>query len=116
MKKLGIPEDNIKNKMKMDGFKDEEIAQFFGEGDKSNNNNTNAGANAVDLTKIDLSKYDKMKKLGLPPDSIRSKMKMDAIKPEVIAAYFGETSDNKNEVVEEKPMEPPTPKPDCEKI
>jgi len=109
MKKIGMPEDSIKNRMKMDGFKDDDIAKFFGTGGDT------APANkepTVDLTKFDLSKYDKMKKLGLPPDSVRSKMKMDAIQPNVIAAYFGDTSSNTNEVVEEKPMEPPTPKPD----
>eukprot|EP00485_Elphidium_margaritaceum_P004960 CAMPEP_0202691088 /NCGR_PEP_ID=MMETSP1385-20130828/5900_1 /ASSEMBLY_ACC=CAM_ASM_000861 /TAXON_ID=933848 /ORGANISM="Elphidium margaritaceum" /LENGTH=1286 /DNA_ID=CAMNT_0049346437 /DNA_START=228 /DNA_END=4088 /DNA_ORIENTATION=- len=67
-----------RNKMKMDV----QIAKLAGEKPPL--------LNGVDLSKHDLSKYEKMKKIGMPEDSVRNKMRMDRIDEKVIAAFFGE--------------------------
>merc|ERR1719410_1757323 len=82
---MGMPMDSIKNKMKMDGIDKVEIARFAGEPVPKS-----ALLNGIDLSEHDLVKYDKMKKIGMPEDSVRNKMRMDGIDAKVIATYFGE--------------------------
>eukprot|EP01084_Bolivina_argentea_P127451 225396_1 len=72
--------------------------------------------NGIDLSEHDLSKYEKMKKVGLSDVSIRNKMKLDRIDSKIIATFFGEKLDNNTEKTEAgKPMEPPCVKPDMRK-
>ena len=110
MKKIGMPMISIKNKMKLDGFNDIQIAKFAGEKPPL--------LNGIDLSKHDLSKYQRMKKVGLPEGSIRNKMKMDGIDTKVVATFFGEKLDDADddESAAGKPMEPPCPKPDMAKL
>ena len=56
MKKVGLPMDSIKNKMKMDGIDKIQIAKFAGEPVPKS-----AFLNGIDLSEYDLAKYDKMK-------------------------------------------------------
>eukprot|EP01084_Bolivina_argentea_P049126 90400_1 len=106
MKKIGMPMASIKNKMKMDGFNAAQIASFAGEPPPK-------PLNGIDLSKHDLKKYEKMKKIGMPDVSVKNKMKMDGIDKKVIATFFGEKLDDDDSGG--KPMEPPCPKPDMKK-
>merc|ERR1712228_824149 len=54
MKKVGMPMTSIKNKMKLDGFNDIQIAKFAGE--------KVPYLNGIDLDIHNLTKYSKMKK------------------------------------------------------
>ena len=71
MKKTGLPEQSVPNKMKMDGLAP--IAEFFDDPLPK----PKGGA------PVDLSMHD------LPEGSVRNKMKMDGIDAKVIAAYWG---------------------------
>eukprot|EP01083_Nonionella_stella_P112052 329191_1 len=106
MKKIGMPMHSIKNKMKLDGFNDTQIAKFAGEPPPK-------ALNGIDLTKHDLKKYTKMKKIGLPEESVRNKMKMDGIDSKVIATYFGEKIES--DAAAGQVMQAPCPKPDVKK-
>ncbi|ETO28384.1 hypothetical protein RFI_08740 [Reticulomyxa filosa] len=123
MKKVGMPPQAIRNKMKTDKISDEDIAKFFGETPPASATPKPAEA-AVDLSKHDLSKYDKMKKVGMPDGAIRNKMKQDKIDEKVIAAYFGDPIPQGAETgagagagaeEEEEEMKPPGEKPDLTK-
>ena len=119
MKKIGLPDVSIRNKMKMDGISDIEIAKYFGDPLPKS---ASKGA-TVDLSKHDLSKYDKMKKIGMPEGSVRNKMKMDGIDAKVVAAYFGDPipadkndDDEDGDEIDLGPIDPPGPEPDLSKF
>lgn len=113
MKKMGIPILGIKNKMKLDGFTDRQVAQFAGE--------KLPLLNGVDLTKHNLKKYERMKKVKLPDGAIRSKMRQDKIDAKVIATFFDEEYDEPEDDEEKGNgdggvMQPPCPKPNMSKL
>ena len=111
MKKMKIPMDSIKNKMAMDGIDKIQIAKFAGEPVASD-----AMLNGIDLSAYDLTKYEKMKKMKIPMNGIKNKMKMDGVDSKVIATFFGEKlADSNGDSAGAKVMEPPSAKPDMAK-
>jgi hypothetical protein len=88
MKKMGLPEGAVRQKMQTDGMSAADIAAFFGESPPA------AAAppktNSDLKNREDMKKYFKMKKMGLPDGAIRQKMKQDGISASDAAAFFGE--------------------------
>ena len=79
----------MRHKMKMDQIDAYWIRDFYGEAQPV----AGGGGGTVmkaPCPKPDFSKYDKMKKVGLPPPSIRNKMKKDGVHEYWQRDYFGE--------------------------
>ena len=90
MKKLGLPDGAIRQKMQKDGMSGADIAAFFGERPPAAaavSSKTNSNVNNRD----DMKKYFKMKKMGLPEGAVRQKMQTDGMSAADIAAFFGES-------------------------
>ena len=79
MKKMGMPQHVIQNKMKLDGISESEMEAFF------NPNAATTKGTAAPNPK--LVKYEKMKKLGTPQHVIRNKMKLDGVAQDDIARF-----------------------------
>merc|ERR1712048_657245 len=97
--------------MKMDGIDTKVIATFFGE-KLPDSNGDGAGGKPMEPPnpKPDMTKYQKMKKIGMPEVTVRHKMKMDGVDPYWIRDFYGEPQP----VIGggPTPMKPPCPKPD----
>ena len=89
MKKLGLPDGPIRQKMMKDGLPDIDVAAFFGEAPPSSLAATSDSNPALRET---LAKYYKMKKLGLPDGAIRQKMMKDNVDETSMAIFFGEAT------------------------
>ena len=115
MKSAGMPELTIRNKMTVDLVDEYWIREFFGEPHPKPE--VGAGGRPMDppCPKPDMTKYVKMKKIGMPEASVRNKMRMDGIDPYWIRDYFGEPQPMIGGGGGGKPMEPPCPKPDMTK-
>merc|ERR1712187_605655 len=89
-----MPAASVRNKMKMDGIDKEVIATFFGEKLPTQDDDANNGGGGKPMEppcpKPDMTKYSKMKKIGMPEVSVRNKMKMDQINAYWIRDFFGE--------------------------
>ena len=92
MKKVGLPPPSVKNKMKKDGIHEYWIRDFFGEpqpmvgGDEEEKEEVMKEPHP----KPDMSKYERMKKVGLPEGSVRNKMKQDGIHIYWQCVFFGD--------------------------
>ena len=88
MKKM-LPEGAVRQKMKVDGFSEDEIDAFF--------SGAPVAAAAVPTPPAPpaederFAKYTKMKKM-LPEGAVRQKMKVDGFSEEDIATFFGEST------------------------
>eukprot|EP01083_Nonionella_stella_P120237 360127_1 len=113
MKKIGMPEVSVKNKMKMDGINEYWVRDFFGEPQPIIGG---GGARPMEppCPKPDLKKYTKMKKVGLPVPSVKNKMKKDGIHEYWVRDFFGEPQPMVGGD-EEEVMKEPCPKPDTTK-
>eukprot|EP01083_Nonionella_stella_P243250 847795_1 len=82
MKKMGMPNASIRGRMRMDGFKEEEMDRYLNGGAAA------APANEEDEFKKKMAKYDRMKKMGMPQHVIENKMRLDGISQEEQNKYF----------------------------
>eukprot|EP01084_Bolivina_argentea_P043985 80988_1 len=95
MKKMGMPDNTIRNKMKMDGFKENEIESYLNQTHKALQKQQNEK----------FKKYDRMKKMKMPENTIRNKMKLDGIPKDEIEKYWNPNA-GKEEEDEEKEKKP----------
>merc|ERR1712130_488889 len=89
MKKMKMPENSIRNKLKMDAVDAYWVRDFFGEPQPMIGG---GGGKPMEppCPKPDMTKYSKMKKIGMPEVSVRNKMKMDGIDDYWVRDFFGE--------------------------
>ena len=90
MRKLGLPDGPIRQKMMTDGVGSSDVATFFGDVPTTKSANSAAPVEPSAALRETLSKYFKMKKLGLPDGAIRQKMMTDGIDATDMAMFFGE--------------------------
>ena len=90
-KKKVYLEGSVRNKMQMEAMSPTDIAIFFGDPIPGGDGDGGGG-------KRDLSKYERMKKVGSPAGSIRNKMKQDKIHIYWICTFFGDPLPQKKEV------------------
>merc|ERR1719242_217793 len=90
MKKIGMPEASVRNKMRMDGIDAYWIREHFGEPQPLVGGGGGGKVMEPPHPKPDMTKYDKMKKIGMPEASVRNKMRMDGIHDYWQRDYFGE--------------------------
>merc|ERR1712228_19627 len=83
MKKMQMPNDTIRNRMKMDGMKEDEIEKYLNPTAIQTNQNKEE-----DEFKQKMVKYDRMKKIGMPEQTIRNKMTLDGISANDQDRYF----------------------------
>eukprot|EP01038_Epipyxis_sp_PR26KG_P007973 gene7973-10813_t len=86
MRKI-LPEGAVRQKMKADGFPDEDIEKYFN-GENGAPASTVTPAPVVDERYV---KYDKMRKM-LPEGAVRQKMKTDGFSDDDIEKYFSSAS------------------------
>merc|ERR1719474_1246584 len=114
MKKIGMPEASVRNKMRMDQVDPYWIRDYFGEPQP-----LVGGGGGRPMSppgdKPNMNKYEKMKKIGMPEASVRNKMRMDGIDAYWIRDYFGEPQPIVGGGGGGKVMEPPSAKPDFAK-
>merc|ERR1719242_1875021 len=121
MKKIGMPEVSVRNKMKMDQIDEYWVRDFFGEPQPIIGGKSGPKPMEPPCPKPDMAKYERMKKVGMPEASVRNKMRMDGIDPYWVRDFYGEPQpmvggdDDEEEAGAGKPMEPPCPKPDMNK-
>merc|ERR1712228_234691 len=113
MKKIGMPEASVRNKMKMDAIDPYWIRDFYGEPQPIIGG---GGLKPMPAPspKPEMKKYVKMKKIKMPAASIRNKMKKDGIHEYWIRDFFGEPQPMIGGDVEEE-IKAPSPKPDMAK-
>merc|ERR1712129_334356 len=94
MKKMGMNDNLIRNRMKMDGVSKADQEAFF---------NPNAGKAKEKEKKANpaLAKYERMRKMGMPTHAIVNKMKLDGISAEDIAEFENPGSGKKKKKVKE---------------
>lgn len=85
MRKMGMPDHAIINKMRLDGMEKSMIHKF----ETLNDEEEESEDDDVDLKAAELAKYHRMKKMGMPSHAITNKMKMDGVAAKIIAAFFG---------------------------
>mmetsp|Transcript_10323 Transcript_10323/g.12827 ORF Transcript_10323/g.12827 Transcript_10323/m.12827 type:complete len:100 (-) Transcript_10323:3-302(-) len=90
MKKMGMPQNTVTNKMKLDGFDKNDIKLFF-EGKAAWEKAQKGGGNDEldEETKKKFKKYEKMKKMGMPENTIRNKMRLDGLNKAIQDKFFG---------------------------
>ena len=84
-----MPEVSVRNKMKMDQIHEYWIRDFFGEPQPIVGGGAKMTPMKAPSKKPCLSKYEKMKKVGMPAVSVKNKMKMDGIHDYWIRDFFG---------------------------
>ena len=95
MRKIGMPEASIRNKMVMDGFKPDEIDRYFGGGGEGGQENKK---NEQDEWKEKMKKYDKMKNIMKMNEwTIRNRMTLDGISKQDQERYFNPESAKKKD-------------------
>ncbi len=105
MKKLGLPDGAIRQKMQKDGITASDISAFFGEHIPIASQSNGVHVPRIDLSVLRakqtarraemetdraMSKYFKMQKMGIPMGAIRNKMQADKVSAEDIAAFCGD--------------------------
>ena len=85
MRKMGLPDGAVRQRMMRDGMEEGTIAVFFGETPPEKK-----GTNMKDDPRF--VKYVKMQKMGLPDGAVRQRMMRDGVAEAEIANYFGESS------------------------
>jgi len=92
MKKMGVPEPSIRNKIKQDGF---DPALYDSHVAVDAAASSPAVASSPSLPEppkgFDVSKYKKMHKMRVPEQSIRNKIKQDGFDTELYDVYVSET-------------------------
>lgn len=89
MKKSGIPEGAIRQKMSLEGISSSDTDAFFA-GTLSAAATTTPAAVSVPTASLDprFEKFEKMKKSGIPEGAIRQKMSLDGLSPSDIDNFF----------------------------
>eukprot|EP01084_Bolivina_argentea_P150503 262839_1 len=98
MKKMGMPMHAIVNKMRLDGIEqslihkiehpmDNDDEEYEEEEEEEEEEEDPNKANDINLNIPALSKYNRMKKMGMPPHAIVNKMKLDGIDQNLIDAF-----------------------------
>ena len=106
MRKFGMNDDTIRNKMKMDGLKSDEIERYLNGGNTKTNNNNNNNQQQDEFKKK-MAKYEKMKKMHMPEHAIRNKMRLDGISQADQDKFFNPNADdNNNNKKDEKKANP----------
>ena len=102
MRKLGLPDGPIRQKMMTDSVAAQDVAAFFGDvlvattdgsgGGGEGSGGETGGGGALRKT---LAKYFKMKKMGLPDGAIRQKMMADGVDALNVSMFFGEATERR---------------------
>merc|ERR1711933_616904 len=103
MRKMGMPDHAIVNKMRLDGIEASVIHQFEKgdeeedeeddvddeqeEDEEEGDTDEAAAAKPVDLNTPALKKYARMQKMGFPTSAIVNKMKLDGVDAKIISAF-----------------------------
>ena len=95
--KMDLPEGAIRHKMMQDGISNEGIESFF---NQVSGETINDGKNAKKIENPKLTKYIKMKKMGLPDGAIRHKMMQDGISDDLMNEFFN----SGNTIMKSKPV------------
>jgi hypothetical protein len=104
MKQMGLPDDALKHKMVQDGVTEGIICGVLGSvkaevsdiGSRRAEESEEPLSSPEHLKQLDnaeqaiASKYERMKKMGLPVDALRHKMTQDDVSPKIIAAVMGD--------------------------
>jgi hypothetical protein len=90
MKKLGLPDGAIRQKMTASNIPPKIIAAVLGDPWSENSVSPEHGVVLTEEQEAIASQYRKMKKLGLSDDAIRHKMTSNDVHPKIIAVVLGE--------------------------
>merc|ERR1712228_435989 len=111
MKKMGMPNHAIVNRMRLDGIEaslihkfehqdddeDEEEEDDDDDDDEDEEDEQEEEVKPIDLNTPKLKKYARMKKMGFPTSVIVNKMKLDGIDANIISAFENPPSAQKKE-------------------